>query len=195
MIPSHQIISLKERLPGDMPMDAGEAETAYRSVKAELDAKKITLDEFNRRVAELKYQDNAGTWWAVSPQDGSWLKWDGAAWVPAVIRTAPAAPLSPAQAVTPDRTQPVPAGKGLRFKIFGTLSGKLAAIALAFGLAAWFRFPYLCAAAAIILGIISLYISGNRRGAAAVIAVIAVALAVLAMVFDMYYYNFFPVNY
>jgi len=54
-------------------MNAPEAETAYRQVKNQLDARRISLDEYNKRVAALQYLDNTGTWWAISPKDGTWL--------------------------------------------------------------------------------------------------------------------------
>jgi hypothetical protein len=84
-------------------MNAQEAEAAYRIVKGQLDARQITVDDYNRRVAELRYQDNTGTWWAISPQDGSWLKWNGSTWVPAFAQATPAA--VPATAPSP-ATQP-----------------------------------------------------------------------------------------
>jgi hypothetical protein len=92
-------------------MNAQEAEAAYRIAKGQLDARQITVEEYNRRVAELKYQDNSGTWWAVSPQDGSWLKWTGSAWVPAFAQAVPVttqATVQPASqpAVQPDVQQP-----------------------------------------------------------------------------------------
>jgi hypothetical protein len=36
-------------------MNAQEAEAAYRIVKGQLDARQITVDDYNRRVAELLY--------------------------------------------------------------------------------------------------------------------------------------------
>jgi hypothetical protein len=92
-------------------MNAQEAEPAYRIAKGQLDARQITVEEYNRRVAELKYQDNVGSWWAVSPQDGSWLKWTGSAWVPAFTQAVPVtmqATVQPASqpAVQPDVQQP-----------------------------------------------------------------------------------------
>jgi len=89
-------------------MDANEAQTAYKSLKAQLDAGQIPIDDYNRKVGELRYQDNTGTWWAVSPADGSWLKWTGSAWVPAFAQAVPAAPQAPVQpASRPAVQQPV----------------------------------------------------------------------------------------
>jgi len=82
-------------------MNAQEAETAYGLVKSQLDSGQVALDEYNRRVSELRYQDNTGTWWAISPADGSWLKWNGTVWEPAFAQAAPVPP----QAMAP---QPAP---------------------------------------------------------------------------------------
>jgi hypothetical protein len=88
-------------------MDAQEAETAYGLVKSQLDSGKVSLDEYNRRVSELRYQDNTGMWWAISPTDGSWLKWNGSAWVPAFAQVVPAMPQAPVQpAPQPSIQQP-----------------------------------------------------------------------------------------
>ena len=87
-------------------MNAQEAEAAYRIVKGQLDARQITVDDYNRRVAELRYQDNTGTWWSISPQDGSWLKWNGATWAPAFAHATPAAAPSPAAQPAQQQAQP-----------------------------------------------------------------------------------------
>ena len=70
-------------------MDAQEAEAGYRTIKSQFEAGRILLDEFNRRVSELRYQDNTGTWWAISPTDGSWLRWNGTVWEPASVAKTP----------------------------------------------------------------------------------------------------------
>ena len=77
-------------------MNAEEAQAAYRLVKSQLDSGQVALDEYNRRVSELRYQDNTGTWWAISPADGSWLKWNGSVWEPAFAHAAPVPPQAPA---------------------------------------------------------------------------------------------------
>jgi len=35
------------------------------------------------RLDELRWQDPEGVWWSLSPDDASWLRWDGDAWVAA----------------------------------------------------------------------------------------------------------------
>jgi hypothetical protein len=92
-------------------MNAQEAETAYHAARGLLDARQITVEEYNRRVAELKYQDNTGTWWAISPQDGSWLKWNGTAWVAAFAQASPPVPQAPVPPQVPEQPVLQPAGQ------------------------------------------------------------------------------------
>lgn len=42
----------------------------------------ISLEEFQDKVNELRFQDTAGAWWQMRT-DGAWLKWDGANWTEA----------------------------------------------------------------------------------------------------------------
>jgi hypothetical protein len=70
-------------------MNAQEAESGYLTIKSQLDSGQILPDEFNRKVSELRYQDNTGTWWAISPTDGSWLRWNGTVWEPASVSKTP----------------------------------------------------------------------------------------------------------
>ncbi|MCX6686437.1 MAG: hypothetical protein NTV10_07375 [Methanoregula sp.] len=91
-------------------MNAQEAEAAYRVVKSQFDAGQISLDEYNRRVSELRYQDNSGTWWSISPQDGSWLKWNGTTWEPAFAHAAVATP-APHPVAKPAHQQAQPAAQ------------------------------------------------------------------------------------
>ncbi len=88
-------------------MDAQEAEADYRTARAQLDNGQITLEEYNRVLAELMYRDYNGTWWAVSPQDGSWLKWNGTEWVPGFGQTIRPAPVVPAFVPAHHAVQPV----------------------------------------------------------------------------------------
>jgi len=78
-------------------MDALEAEAAYRLARHRLDTGQITLHEYNTVIAGLLYQDNSGIWWAISPADGSWLKWNGSAWAPGFEQAEPGAPQGPSQ--------------------------------------------------------------------------------------------------
>lgn len=191
-------------------MDAQEAEAVYRSVRGQLDAKQITLDKYNQRVAELKYQDNAGVWWAVSPADGSWLKWDGAEWVTTVAQAeAPAAPQpkAPVQPVSPPALQTAVAQPSDYIPPAGTQSHPSAApssytgakpprnwpaiVSLIFALLSWGIYPYIMGIIAIVLAVLSIYLTKKKTGTIPVIAIIAIVIALASMVFDYMYLDIF----
>ena len=70
-------------------MDDFEAQTAYHSIRARFDTGQISIDDYNLKVRELRYQDNTGIWWTISPADGSWLRWNGTSWEPAFAHREP----------------------------------------------------------------------------------------------------------
>jgi hypothetical protein len=80
-------------------MDAVEAEATFRAARRQLEGGQITLHEYNAIVARLLYQDNTGTWWAISPADGSWLKWNGSSWLLAFPESVPVSPPGSSQQV------------------------------------------------------------------------------------------------
>ena len=185
-------------------MDAGEAETAYRTAKTEYNAQKITLDEFNRRVAELKYEDNAGTWWAISPADGSWLRWDGAAWVPAFAEPAsqpavqppragvtqpaarPSFPVPPAGATgAPPADQPATAAPKPPRNWAGIAS-------LALAVLSWIAYPIVLGLAALLAGISGLYLSRKQGSRVPVTAVIGIIAGFLAIAANIFWLDLFP---
>lgn len=186
-------------------MNAGEAEAAYRTAKAELDARKIPLDEFNRKVAELKYQDNAGIWWAISPADGSWLKWDGAAWVPAFAQPAsqsavqPGRPAGGAQPAappsfslppfgspgTPSTDQPAKAAPAIPRNWAGIAS-------LAPAVLSWIAYPVMLGLAAVLAGIAGLYLSGKRGSRIPLTAVVGIIAGFLAIAVNIFWLDLFP---
>jgi hypothetical protein len=144
-------------------MNAQEAEARYGSLKSRFDAGQIPLDEFNRRVSELRYRDNTGTWWTISPIDGRWLRWNGTAWEIGFGSGTPTAAVwqqgaikgsagSPAADVrSPASGSAWPAGK------------KCATGSIACGMIAFFVFPYILGCAGILLGIVAVkekYIAG-----------------------------------
>lgn len=93
MIPSHKDPRDKENsnpAKGDRcRMDAFEAQTAYHSIRVRFDTGQISIDDYNLKVRELRYQDNTGIWWTISPADGSWLRWNGTSWEPAFAHREP----------------------------------------------------------------------------------------------------------
>jgi YD repeat-containing protein len=53
----------------------------YLFIRARFDCGGISGEAFTEEINRLRLQDAAGSWWQISEADGSWLKWDGAAWV------------------------------------------------------------------------------------------------------------------
>jgi hypothetical protein len=161
-------------------MDAQEAQAAYRTTKSQLDTGQITLEEYNRRISELRYQDNTDTWWAVSPQDGSWLRWTGSEWV---VAFAPqAAVTQPVQQLMVKQTvagaQPaaaVPIKPACNWAGIGSLI---------LGIISWIFYPYILGILAIILGGYSLYSIRKTTDKLAFIAIAGIIIALASMVVD-----------
>ncbi|RPI31829.1 MAG: hypothetical protein EHM70_10555, partial [Chloroflexota bacterium] len=98
-------------------MNFQEAENTYATLRQQLAARQIRPQDFSMYVSRLRLQDPQGAWWQICETDGSWLRWDGAAWRPAIpphrvqaqapvmaaqpMRPQPQAPVMPAQPVQP----------------------------------------------------------------------------------------------
>jgi len=163
-------------------MDAFEAQIAYHSIRVRFDAGQVSLDEYNRRVSELRYQDNTGIWWTISPADGRWLRWNGTSWEPAFAHREPVSGgINPAQHSVQEShpswyippsgktPEPVPAPPSSReehtLESAGSHSpdvrqrwsnGKMFAFgSIACGTLAFVIFPYIIGFAGIVLGILS----------------------------------------
>jgi hypothetical protein len=183
-------------------MDAQEAEAAYRDARSQLDEGRISLDEYNRKVAELKYQDNSGTWRAIDPTNGGWLTWDGSAWVPAAVQgvsPAPQATVQPAVQL-PDRppyyippagTQPQPANAPAADAVKKPPRNWAGILGLICALVSWVVYPYIMGFAAIAISGYSLLVMRKRTGRIAIIAIVAIVIALAAILFDYYYLDFF----
>ena len=150
-------------------MNAPEAEAAYRLAKSQLDTHRIALDEYNQRVAALQYLDNTGTWWAISPKDGTWLRWNGTAWEPGFESGAPstttAQPAGPAVEMpratvraseTGSESPPADQIPSPVIRSPWSAGKKYAAGSIACGVASFFLFPYILGIAGIFLGIAAL---------------------------------------
>jgi len=150
-------------------MNAQEAEAAYRLVKSQLDAHRISLGEYNMRVAALQYRDNTGTWWAISPKDGTWLCWNGTAWEPGFESGAPSTTIAhqAVPAVEMSRTNVGAMGTGSKHLPANQIpfpsvrppwpAGKKYAVgSIACSVASFFLFPYILGIAGIFLGIAAL---------------------------------------
>jgi hypothetical protein len=90
-------------------MQFHEADQAYRTLRASLTAGELSAPDFSAQVNALRVQGPDGAWWQINPNDGTWLKWDGARWIadqhPSAIPAGPAAqPIA-----TPVATAPPPA--------------------------------------------------------------------------------------
>lgn len=120
--------------------------------------------------------------------------------VPAVAVPPAAAPQpAPAQPVSPPPTAgyppvaAVPAGAPVPAKPplnKGLLA--LGIIGLVAGVVSWFRYPYLLGILAVVLGGITLAKTENRKGAIAIIAVIAILIGLGCIVFDLFYLTILP---
>jgi hypothetical protein len=75
-----------------MKMDKRSAEKAFQRMKKKLDGGTMTREQFLQQVADLRYQDAAGIWHQVRPDDGSWLSWDGKQWIPEISGPARSMP-------------------------------------------------------------------------------------------------------
>lgn len=76
-------------------MQFHEADQAYRTLRARLTAGELSAQDFSAQVNALRTQGPDGAWWQINPNDGTWLRWDGARWVaghqPSAIPPGPAA--------------------------------------------------------------------------------------------------------
>lgn len=86
--PAGNLIAISSRTAEDKaePPAAVERFAALEEEYARLNdlaqAGSLLLEQFQEKVNQLRFQDADGTWWQLS-FDGTWLKWDGAAWVEA----------------------------------------------------------------------------------------------------------------
>jgi hypothetical protein len=196
-------------------MDATEAEKIYKSLRAQWDSGQMTPEDFTARIAELKYQDNTGTWWAISPADGSWLMWTGSTWVPAFAQQVPVQPQvpatpvytapQPAQAafpVPPSGGAPVPAPAAtaqtqtaaqpaVKAGLFSTLAGKLGGAGLACGILSWIRYPYIFGILAVVIGAVAIYKAENRKGKVAIIAILGITVGLVSILLDFFFLDLF----
>lgn len=77
-------------------MDFETLEQQYQVYRRQRDAGQLTPQAFTAAVQQLRLSDASGAWWTINEVDGSWLRWDGAAWQPAVPpRPIPPPPVAP----------------------------------------------------------------------------------------------------
>jgi hypothetical protein len=81
-----------DKVPGLFPVSSFErVQDTCRRFRGLRDAGRISDQQLREAMARLRCQDDAGAWWQLRPDDGAWLRWDGAAWAPATPLTAAAA--------------------------------------------------------------------------------------------------------
>ena len=68
-----------------------QAAEQYRTLLARHQRGEFDLVAFEQAVAALRVTDETGAIWQVHPQNGSWLKWSGSAWIPSTPPSAPQA--------------------------------------------------------------------------------------------------------
>ena len=68
----------------------------------------------------------------------------------------------------------------------------LGIIGVLVGIGSWFRYPYLLAILAIVLGGVVIAKSENKKGAAMVIACLAILIGLACIVVDVFYFTIFP---
>ncbi|MBN2147568.1 MAG: hypothetical protein JW726_09270, partial [Anaerolineales bacterium] len=99
-------------------MNFQEAEYHYRRLRQQLAARQISPQQFAAQVARLRVQDAQGAWWQMRAQDGTWLQWNGRAWLPASLpQDGMRAPMKPVEQPAPPPSQrpsqpPVPPPQG-----------------------------------------------------------------------------------
>lgn len=62
--------------------DLLEVEKKFRDLRERYITRSLSRERFQEEALKLRLQDDAGTWWQVLPSDGSWVRWDGARWIP-----------------------------------------------------------------------------------------------------------------
>ena len=70
-------------------MNSQDIESRYASLKQARDTGSITEEQFRNSVSQLRLKASDGSWYAIDPADGRWMKWDGRTWEKTA---APAAP-------------------------------------------------------------------------------------------------------
>jgi len=68
----------------------------------------------------------------------------------------------------------------------------LGIVGVVLGITSWFRYPYILAVLAIILGAVAIIKSEKKTGAAAIIGGIAIVIGLACIVVDIFYFTIFP---
>jgi hypothetical protein len=68
----------------------------------------------------------------------------------------------------------------------------LGIVGVVLGIASWFRYPYILAALAMVLGAVAIAKSEKKTGAVAIIGGIAIMIGLACIVVDIFYFTIFP---
>jgi hypothetical protein len=60
------------------------------------------------------------------------------------------------------------------------------------GILSWFIYPYICGIVAILLGIVVVGLSGNRKRKGVIIAVLGLIIGLASIIVDIFYFTLFP---
>ena len=67
-----------------------------------------------------------------------------------------------------------------------------AIIGLVVSIVSWFRYPYLCGIAAIVIGAGVFYKTKNKKSKTAIVAILAILIGLVCIVFDLFYLTILP---
>jgi len=97
----------------------------YHQLVAQRNAGRLSPQQFNQMVAQLRAQDHTGAWWTIHPQTGGFLRYDGRQWVSATPPggAPPARPPTAVRAATP-----VPAARPSRWRALIPFGGLILSI-------------------------------------------------------------------
>ena len=70
----------------------------------------------------------------------------------------------------------------------------LGMIGIIIGIVSWFRYPYIGGILAIVLGVLVIARSDNRKGAVAIVACLAILIGLACIAVDIFYFTIFPVH-
>ena len=79
----------------------------YGRLRAQLQNRQLSHQQFADAVHQLQAQDQAGNWWTIDPQTGQYLTYTANGWAPATLPATPAATPAASQPVAQPTAQPV----------------------------------------------------------------------------------------
>lgn len=68
----------------------------------------------------------------------------------------------------------------------------LGIVSVIIGILSWFRYPYICGLLAIVLGVVTLYKSGDIKSWAAILGILGIIIGLASIITDIFYFTIFP---